>query len=136
MKNDKIYPLVFMMNLEPVEVRPDAPDSFITQDLKILAAGVRFNLTFSVFRDRRGGVELSYVMERILDPKIFPVAPGVIIEHFDSLESAGISNFVYSPIALFKPFKRAILVFEDKPHTVLQFTKAMEEWRRSLPKFE
>ncbi len=124
----KIYPLIFLVSLEPITFKESAHNQITKIIFKNLQDS-KFSLHFTIFRTlNKKAFEITFALQSI-DKKIFPV---MITDIYKSITDDKIKHLIYYPFSLFNPFKKAILTFENKPYTIKEFNPIMKQWRESL----
>jgi hypothetical protein len=132
LQDKRIYPLVFMISLEPINFKEKIHTS-ITKAIFQHLQNAKFSLHFTVFGSPfQDTFEVTFALES-LDAKMFPV---MITDIFKDLSNKRVKEFISYPFRLFKPFKKAILAFEDRPYTIEEFNPIMKDWRKSLNKIK
>lgn len=122
--NETIFPLMLMASLEPLQL---TEKSFF--NLGLPHHNHTYNLNLSVFkREEHGPAHLFFVISssnNFTPPELFST-------NFPDAESEEAKNFMLRPIEKFRPFKRAILLFEKRPHLLKEYEEMVIKWKESL----
>lgn len=113
-----IFPIVCMTSIEPIRYKS-------AEQLDLFP--VRFKISFSIFKEKN----LIYITI-VLSTLNSKLSPQILASTFDDLHSLEARKFIEKSLSHFEKFKRAIIFFDDKPYTVIQFEDMITEWYKSL----
>jgi hypothetical protein len=112
-----LYPLMCMTSTEPIRMKHPF---FYNQT---------FTLNCSVFKKEETGLTFFTLMISSLNSLVLPELMTATFTSPDSDEAKG---FLVRAISNFSPFKKAILLFENRPYTIGEFEKIGLDWQMSL----
>lgn len=113
-----IYPIISMVSVEPVKAK---------DDVQLNLFGGTFRINFSIFKKEKNGL---FFFTCVIASETLP--PHFVTNYFADANSPEARQFITKPLNHFEKFKRAILLFEDKPYTIKEFEDTATEWKKSL----
>lgn len=126
-QNNTIFPLMCMASVEPLKVKQQFFQKINPLNFNLINNA--FDLNFSAFKKEQDGLgHLTFVIQS-LNLDILPEFFSTSVNDFNSEEA---KDFLIRPLRNFQPFKKAILLFEDKEHSLEEFKNLVINWKKSL----
>ncbi len=122
-----VYPLMWMASMEPVKIRKE---KFI--DVFPLNFGLFdqiFSLHFSATKkEKDASTKLTYVITSL---NLF-LPPELLTMEVNDVASDQAKQFLINPLNNFYPFKKAILLFENKSYMIQELEQVVTDWKKDL----